>query len=170
MRPDERQVPQLSQPLRGKIHLGYSSGNYIEFIDRLAKLDPEYEELVLESEPHVETVLVESVLRLGVSTVGYLRLAAEFECENSHEIFTALPDPNPHVLAGITVTIRFRQLRELELTINSVSSDHEVLPPSITSTEPHKTIALTWQKCFYSSVDDFLAMDGAVAFGGQAVV
>ena len=46
VRPDERQVPQLSQPLRGKIHLGYSGGNCIEFIDRLTKSDPEYEELV----------------------------------------------------------------------------------------------------------------------------
>ena len=88
VRPDERQVPQLSRPLRGKMHLGRSWGHYAYFFDRLAKLDPEYEELVLES--RMETKLLESVLRLGVNTVRYLRLAAEFECEHPHETPSSL--------------------------------------------------------------------------------
>ena len=81
MKPDEGPVPPSPRPLRGRIHLSRPSRHCVVFFDRLAKLDPEYEELVLESEHRMETVLVESLLRLGASTVKYLRLTAKFKCE-----------------------------------------------------------------------------------------
>ena len=84
-RPDERRVPQLSQPLRGKIHLDCFGDDCVEFFDQLAKLNPEYEKLVLVSRFHVGSRLIESLFWLSASTVKYLRLTAELEREYPHE-------------------------------------------------------------------------------------
>ena len=80
IRPDEGPVPALSRPLRGKISIR-SSRRCVEFFDRLAKLNPEYEELVLEY-TLLKTEVAESLLRLCASTVKYLRLTAKFEREH----------------------------------------------------------------------------------------
>ena len=90
VKPDEEPVPTLSRPLRGRIHLNCTSRNCAEFFDRLAKLDPGYEELELDSESRVETKLVESVLRLCARTVKYLRLTARFEREHPYDTSSSL--------------------------------------------------------------------------------
>ena len=87
---DDRPVQPLSRPLHGRIHLGYAGHCCAEFFGRLAALDMEYEELVVESESCVETELVESILRLGASTVKYLRLTAELEREHPYETSSSL--------------------------------------------------------------------------------
>ena len=79
--PDERPVPQLSRPLRGKIRLRNIGRNFMEFFNRLANLDLEYEELVLESCSGMETKLLESVLQLSTSAVKHLRLTTDFRGE-----------------------------------------------------------------------------------------
>jgi len=85
VKPDEGPVPSLSRPLRGRISLGCASSRCAEFFDRLAKLDPEYEELVFESGRRVETQLAESFLRLCANTVKYLRLTAKLDREPAYE-------------------------------------------------------------------------------------
>ena len=79
VKPDEGPVPQLSRPLRGKIWLSYVNPDCAEFFSRLAELDLEYEELIIET--YMEAELLETVLQLGASTVKYLRLTAEIEGE-----------------------------------------------------------------------------------------
>ena len=100
VKPDEEPVPVLSLPLRGRIHLKCFENNSEEFFDRLAELDPEYEELVLESEVYVEAGLVESILRLGASTVEYLRVAAEFDREHLHKTSHSLHIPLTQILTS----------------------------------------------------------------------
>ena len=88
--PDEGPVPPLSRPLRGTIRLGCSISRCAGFFDRLAKLDPEYEELVLLSPYCAGAVLVESFLRLCARTVKYLRLTTEFEREHAYKTSSSL--------------------------------------------------------------------------------
>ena len=87
---DDRPVQPLSRPLRGRIHLGYANPNHLGFFDRLATLDSEYEELVVESEFRLGTKDVESILQLGTSTVKYLRLTAELEREHPYKTSSSL--------------------------------------------------------------------------------
>ena len=79
--PDQERVPTLSRPLRGKICLSDVFLGCIEFFDRLAELDLEYEELVLEFGFGIGTRLLESILRVGASTVKCLRLSGRIPCE-----------------------------------------------------------------------------------------
>ena len=79
VKPDEGPVPQLSRTLRGKIHLFGSYLGCAEFFNRLAKLNPEYEELGLEND--VGRGLLNSILQLSANTVKYLRLAVNFQRE-----------------------------------------------------------------------------------------
>ena len=80
--PDEEPVPALSRPLRGRIHISCISRYLAGFFDRLAKLDPEYEELILDSGFRMNAELVERVFRLGASTIRCLRLTAKLEREH----------------------------------------------------------------------------------------
>ena len=85
--PDKVPVPQLSRPLRGRICIFHPRGILFggaDFLDRLAVLDLEYEELALEPHPIVDTRLLGSILQLGASTVKYLRLTTEFQGGNSY--------------------------------------------------------------------------------------
>ena len=85
--PDLGPVPRLSRPLRGRIcllHLRFRPG-CAEFLNRLAGLDLEHEELALEPPFNVDTRLLESILQLGASTVKYLRLTAQFQREQPYD-------------------------------------------------------------------------------------
>ena len=88
--PDEGTVPPLSRPLRGKICLRNIYPSCMELFSRLAKLDLEYEELVLESCPWVSVRLLETILQLGASTVKYLRLITNFQREYPYDTMTSL--------------------------------------------------------------------------------
>ena len=70
---DEGPVPSLSQPLRGKLRIHEVEPDCLEFFNRFAKLDLEYEELLLDSS-HMSTLLMERVLRISPRTVKFLRL------------------------------------------------------------------------------------------------
>ena len=78
--PDEGPVPPLSRPLRGGIHFHDLSPRGLEFFDRFAKLDLEYEELVVNSTTSTETRLVEGPLQISPSTVKFLRLTFTSPC------------------------------------------------------------------------------------------
>lgn len=65
----------------------------MEFFNRFAKLDLEYEEVVLEPCLRTTTELLQSVLRLGGSTVKYLRLIEEVKREYPHNTQTLLYTP-----------------------------------------------------------------------------
>jgi len=84
MDPEEGPVPSLSRPLRGKISLCYIHPGCVEFFDRLAGLDPEYEELVLDTCLSMDTKLLESILQLGASAVKYLRLTTQLQRKHPH--------------------------------------------------------------------------------------
>ena len=93
VKPDEGPVPPLSRPLRGRICIDCASSRYAEFFDRFAKLDPEYEELVLESPFNASKEFVEGSLRLCANTVKYLRLTTKFERELAYKT-----SPSLHIL------------------------------------------------------------------------
>ena len=75
--PDEGPVPPLSRPLRGKVHIHHFRSHSTEFLNRFAKLDMEYEELVITFSPLAETVFMEGALQISANTVEFLRLNAE---------------------------------------------------------------------------------------------
>ena len=80
--PDEGPVPTLSRPLRGKLRILPPHPTSLEFIDRLAKLDQEYEELVVDPNfMPLRTESFERVLQFSTGTVRYLRLLGDLECE-----------------------------------------------------------------------------------------
>ena len=74
--PDKEPVPSLSRPFRGKIRIHDYQADHLEFFNRFAGLDPEYEEVTIGTcyRP-METKLLESILRMSTSTVKFLRLA-----------------------------------------------------------------------------------------------
>ena len=87
VKPDEGPVPPLSRPFRGRLCIHCFEDDYVEFFDRLAKLDPQYEELVIGSEfsSDIGTELAESLYQIGANTVKYLRLTADLEREHLYE-------------------------------------------------------------------------------------
>jgi len=85
LEPDEGLVPSLSRPLRGRIRIRPPHPNCLEFIDRLAELNREYEELVIDPTnfTFMRTEFFGRILQLGTGTVKYLRLLGDLECEYS---------------------------------------------------------------------------------------
>ena len=147
LEPDEGSVPPLSRPLRGKVHIYYPRSDSLEFLNRFAKLDLEYEELVIETNLWILTEIefVESALQISASTVKFLRLAADPECECTlFALIEKMSSSNPltsHIKAEDAVTIHnFRRLRELELVVGWPGVSHRTLFASITSTELRKII------------------------------
>ena len=76
LEPDEGPVPTLSRPLRGKAHLRDIPP---EFFNRFAKLDLEYEELVINSS-RTEVSRLEGAFQISANTVKFLRLTAAPQC------------------------------------------------------------------------------------------
>jgi len=86
LEPDEGPIPQLSQPLRGRIsiYLPLPSSCYLIFIDRLAKLDQEYEELVIDpTSIPLRTELFNRILQFSTGTIKCLRLLGKLKREHS---------------------------------------------------------------------------------------
>ena len=85
LEPDEGSVPPpLSRPLRGKICIQEIGVEHLEFFNRFAELDLEYEEMVIDSEfshVYVEERFLESTLRISASTLKFLRMTAALPCE-----------------------------------------------------------------------------------------
>ena len=86
LEPDEEPVPTLSRPFRGKLYIQTTKPDPFElkFFGRLAKLNPEYEELAIDAgslSPDRRTRFVKSVLQISTSSVKYLKLAIEPERE-----------------------------------------------------------------------------------------
>ena len=78
---DTGPVPSPSRPLRGKIHIHNVRTHCLRFFDRFAKLDLEYEELVIDSPWSMAWKFLESTLRTSPGTIKFLRLAAELQRE-----------------------------------------------------------------------------------------
>ena len=83
LEPDGGPVPSLSRPLRGKLHIHSVQANRLEFFNRFAKLDLEYEELVITGTPFMykETEFMESALQISANTVKFLSLTTEHNRE-----------------------------------------------------------------------------------------
>ena len=82
LEPDGGPIPPLSRPLRGKVHI-HRVSNHLEFLDRFAKLDLEYEGLVIHSPSFFRsTKFVEGALRISANTVAFLSLTAELQQSN----------------------------------------------------------------------------------------
>jgi len=145
LRADERPVPTLSRPLRGKVHI-HVQLNHLKFFDRLGELDPEYEELVIDSfYDRVEKSALERILQLCPRTVKFLRFLPQLPREYSlpHSSSNPRTHPRPRAQDGAPLTIsNFQQLQELQLTVELPNSAHEVLLSSITSTKLRKIIFL----------------------------
>jgi len=89
LNPDEGPLPSLSRPLQGKIHIRPPHPGCLGFIDRLAKLDQECEELVIgATNANLETEFF--VRALQFSTAKYLRLLGSFEREYSLHTLSSL--------------------------------------------------------------------------------
>ena len=137
---DEGPVPTLSKSFGGKIWVHCSVPSGCELLDRLAMLDLEYDELIVETSNDVTTDVLESVLRVSAGTVRYLRLTAPLG--GKHPCCTS---PPPHFLTcipdGTAASIgHFRQLQELEFPENSSITLHQRFLTSINSTELRKVI------------------------------
>ena len=87
LEPDERPVPSLSRPLRGKLLVHEVQTRHLEFFNQFAELGLEYEELVINSPSVIEPEFLKGALEISTGTVKFLRLAAELHCE------WALPAP-----------------------------------------------------------------------------
>ena len=142
LRHDEEPAPLLSRPLRGKIYIHYTHQDQRwDFVDRLAKLEMEYDRLVIESRFILRPEVLEGNLRLSPSTVRYLKLASSVQGGLPHDSQLSLHSLTQHTLVGPNTTLRhFQQLRELELFLTWKNSAHENLLPSITSTELRKLV------------------------------
>jgi len=86
LEPDEGPVPALSRPLRGRLYVQTTKPDPLElkFFGRLAKLDSEYEEVVIDAgslSPNRRTKFVESILQISTSSVKCLKLTIEPERE-----------------------------------------------------------------------------------------
>ena len=81
LRPDEEPVPSLSRPFRGKLHIHGLLVRSLEFFNRFAELELEYEELVISPKPVMGAKTLMSILQISSRTVKYLRLIAEPQCE-----------------------------------------------------------------------------------------
>jgi len=81
LEPDQRPVPSLSQPLRGKLRIRFLQSGPLEFFNHFAKLDLEYEELVIESSIYVDPSSLEGALQISTSTVKSLRVTCELSRE-----------------------------------------------------------------------------------------
>lgn len=138
---EEAPVPTLSRPLRGRIHVGQV--DYLQFFNRFAQLDLEYEELVIDPDfIFLEIPFLNSAIQISASTVKFLRLAAtpkrEFNCAPRQDhILTPLP--HAQVDAGPTLH-SFRRLQELELVFGSSEFSYRTLLSSITSIELRKIV------------------------------
>jgi len=81
LKPDEGPVQTLSRPLRGKAHIHVQS-NYLEFFERLAELDTEYEELVIDAFYDLaEKRSLERILKISPRTVKFLRFIPQLPRE-----------------------------------------------------------------------------------------
>ena len=152
---DEGSAPSLSRPLRGTVYL-HLKVNSPKFLDQFAKLDLEYEELIIDTFLYgFEVKSVESALRISTSTVKFLRLIAELECERSlPTLFVrTTSSPNSRVQAEPALMIHdFRQLQELELVVTWPSPAYETILSSITSTELRKVIFFVWTPCDWTNL------------------
>ena len=75
MKPDEGQVSSQCRPLRGKICIRFSQGpDFLESVNQLASLDPEYDGLVIEARSRAKEEIIEILLQLSANTMKYLRL------------------------------------------------------------------------------------------------
>ena len=79
--PDETPVPSLSRPLRGKLRFNLLQSGPLEFFNRFAMLDLEYEELMIESFGYVDPSFLESALQMSTGTVKSLRITCGFSRE-----------------------------------------------------------------------------------------
>ena len=87
---DEGPTPPLSRPLRGKITIRDTNPSCLEFFNRLAKLDLEYEGLAIEYCVGMETKFLESLLQISASTVKYLRLPFILQREHPYRTSPSL--------------------------------------------------------------------------------
>ena len=100
LEPDNELVLSLSRPLRGKLELNFDwlRTNSPEFVNRFAKLELEYEELVIKSPNSIwtDTEFLQSSLRVSTSTVKFLKVIAELESEWSiSTLVKTMSLPNP---------------------------------------------------------------------------
>ena len=81
LKPDETPVSLLSRPLRGKILVHEVNTDDLEFFNRFAALDLEYEELVIDSPfLYMGSKFLESALQISPGTVKFLKVTSEIDC------------------------------------------------------------------------------------------
>ena len=78
LEPEEGPAPSLSRPFRGKLHVHAQAGS-LELLNRLAKLNPQYEELEIDHSFAVtlHTPFLEAALQINPGTVKILRLTTD---------------------------------------------------------------------------------------------
>ena len=84
LEPDGGPIPPLSRPLRGRVRVHHVRPHCLDFFNRFAELDLEYEELVVGSSSLFSSAKIEFLeraLQMCPSTVKFLRLSIELHCE-----------------------------------------------------------------------------------------
>lgn len=80
LEPDEAPAPPLSRPLRGKVHVTCVRTDRLDFFNRFAELNLEYEELVIDYfvlHNSAKAKFLASALQISRNTVKFLRLTVE---------------------------------------------------------------------------------------------
>ena len=120
---DEGPVPTLSKSFGGKIWVHCSVPSGCELLDRLAMLDLEYDELIVETSNDVTTDVLESVLRVSAGTVRYLRLTAPLGGKHAvlrrhHTFLLAFQTEQPRALVtfGNSKNWNFQKIRQSRST------------------------------------------------------
>ena len=148
MKPNEGQVPSQSRPLRGKICIRCSQGpDFLESVNQLASLDPEYDGLVIEARSRAKEEIIEILLQLSATTMKYLK---GWSPQSAVGIFNTLRRRNslsntPHPRNG---RYDYRSLphnsQELELRVDWPRWKHIAILSFMTSTELRKITFLAF--------------------------
>jgi hypothetical protein len=82
LKPDEGSVPSLSRPLRGTIRIDFMTPSCLGFANQLAKLDLEYDRLVIGAGFSTEAETLAGFLQISPKTVKYLGLIVNLRGEH----------------------------------------------------------------------------------------
>ena len=173
LEPDEGPVPSLSRPLRGKLCIRDIHDHCLEFLDRFAKLDLEYEELVIDASflfiPTPESRFLESALRISTGAVKFLRLTVELRCEQP-SLPLIKPCPYP-TLSRLSRNSGDDQQLSTTPRVGTIGQSPKSLSQSLSLfNHLHKTPEGYLPSAVHAQFEDFLTADEGLGFDRQTIV
>jgi len=99
LEPDKGPVPSLSRPLRGTLCVHSSLSSPSKLLSRFAKLDLEYEVLLIDSSNHFrDPVFLGAALQISPNTVKILKMTDKLQSEWPLPTSSSNPKPYPSLL------------------------------------------------------------------------